>query len=421
MFLEADAFAGWLTATNAKAVFWAAREVRARDDREGDLALLSTLESAVQSVDVPAYCFEKDLNLLALLNGMPTKRDFDSPDVKQLCDSSTRQDITLILTTSGTSGRAKLVCYRQEAILSSCHSWSVAGFFSPERLGGRCLCLLLAHSMGIRAFWNAIWTRQALCLIPPEWFFEYPDRVKALLAEMKPEHVTGGPAVFHTLLELGRIYPELKDTCFQHLRCGVSSGASFDSTLCRRVSDSLGLRLENAFGMTETMQALSTLAIGPLAQTSGLMGNPLPGVEIGLEPASGASSYRLWLRSPFAFDGYLVADSGNPRPNSGDWFNTGDLVERTDDGLKYLGREEGDFQKDSFGVKLQYALLSERFRDLDPSVRHIEFFPLTHEPGLAALVFLNQPSNNGTPEKLRQDLIQIGGSEARSTRVRRCS
>jgi acetylornithine/succinyldiaminopimelate/putrescine aminotransferase/predicted amino acid dehydrogenase len=377
-------------------VFWAVSEVRDGRGRDGDLALLGTLEAVARSVGVPAYCFEKDLGLPDLLSDPASRQDLDGPEVQRLCGSSTGKDMTLLLTTSGSSGRAKLVCYRQKALLASCRSWSVAGYFSPEKLGGRCLCLLLAHSMGLRAFWNAIWTRQPLCLIPPEWFLEHPDRVKALLLEMKPEHVTGGPAAFHTLLELGRIYPELKDTCFQHLRCGVSSGATFDPALSGRVWDSLRLRLENGFGMTETMQVLSTLVDGSLSSTAGMMGNPLPGVEVGLESASGGSAYRLWLRSPFSFDGYQSAKNGNGysgRQPDG-WFYSGDLVKRTGDGLKYLGRESSDFSKDGFGVKVPHALLAERYRDLDPSIQHIEFFPLTQEPGLAALVFLEPHSSN---------------------------
>lgn len=420
MYLEPDAFAEWLTCTKAKCVFWAAGEMRNGRGRDGDLALLSTLEAVARSVGVPAYCFEKDLDLSALMKCPAAKHDVDAPEVQRLCASSTAEDVMLVLTTSGSSGRAKLVCYRQKALLASCRAWSLAGIFSPEKLGGRCLCLLLAHSMGLRAFWNAMWTRQPLCLIPPEWFLEHPDRAKALLLEMKPEHITGGPAAFHTLLELGRIYPELKDTCFQHLRCGVSSGASFAPALCRRVSDSLGLHLENGFGMTETMQVLSTLVDGSLSQAEGTMGNPLPGVEVGLEAAaSDGSAYKLWLRSPFSFDGYQSTNNGNGssgRQPDG-WIYTGDLVERTADGLRYLGRESGDFSKDGFGVKVQHALLAERYRELDPSIRHIEFFPLTQEPGLAALVFLEPQSSNGRQEP-RGGGIQADAERRFGRRVR---
>ena len=330
MYLDAEDFAAWLKAAEAKAIFWAAAESRIGRRREGDLALLSKLEATAQTIRVPAYCFEKDLHLSMLLQSTPQQHTLNSPEVQRILTASSASDIALILTTSGSSGRAKLVRYRQQAILNSCRAWQQCGMFSAGKLGGRCLCLLLAHSMGLRAFWNALWTRQPLCLIPPEWFLEHPDRARALLLEMKPEHITGGPAAFHTVLELSRIYPDLKDVCFQHLRCAVSSGAPFTPTLRERVKDALGLDLENGFGMTETMQVLSTLVDGPLSQTNCMMGNPLPGVEVGLESTSGAA-HKLWLRTAFGFDGYqpFPATEDSPAKTADGWFDTGDLVERT--------------------------------------------------------------------------------------------
>ena len=187
MYLDSESFGEWLAIAKAKAVMWAAGELQHEEGHEADRGLLRRLEATVREMNIPAYCFEKDLLLSALLDRPAQSYDLSSPEVQALCNSSTVDDVTLFLTTSGTSGRAKLVGYRQRALLNCCASWSVAGFFSPDKLGGRCLCLLLAHSMGLRAFWNAIWTRQALCLIPPEWFFEHPNRVRALLVEMKPQ------------------------------------------------------------------------------------------------------------------------------------------------------------------------------------------------------------------------------------------
>ena len=134
------------------------------------------------------------------------------------------------------------------------------------------------------------------------------------------------------------------------------------------------------------------------------MGNPLPGVEIGLEaaPRSGERVFKLWLRSPFGFDRYFRAGNGEARAESlaetGGWFYTGDLVERNPAGLKYVGREQTDFVKDGFGVKVPLALLHERYRDLDVGVRHVEVFPLAEEPGLAALVFMDGRPGDGADE-----------------------
>jgi acetylornithine/succinyldiaminopimelate/putrescine aminotransferase/predicted amino acid dehydrogenase/long-subunit acyl-CoA synthetase (AMP-forming) len=405
MYLDAESFGEWLLTAKAKAVVWAASELLQDESHEADRALLQRLETTARQMDIPTYCFEKDFGVSALLEQPTESYDTSSAAVQALCNASTADDVTLFLTTSGTSGRAKLVCYRQRAILNCCASWSAAGFFSPDKLGGRCLCLLLAHSMGLRSFWNAMWTRQPLCLIPPEWFLEHPNRVRALLVEMKPQHLTGGPAAFHTILELSRIFPQLKDSCFQHLRHVVSNGAPFDPILAHQIRSALGLQLENAFGMTETMQAVCTLAEGPLGRRSGLMGNPLPGVEIGLEATlpNGEGVFKLWLRSPFGFDRYLAGDGDNNSLDEIGWFHTGDLVERNPEGLRYVGREETDFVKDGFGVKVPLALLRERYRDLDASVRHVELFPLVEEPGLAAIIFVDGPTGDGTNESSTAD------------------
>jgi acetylornithine/succinyldiaminopimelate/putrescine aminotransferase/predicted amino acid dehydrogenase/long-subunit acyl-CoA synthetase (AMP-forming) len=391
MYLDTASFNAWLRATSAKAIFWAADEVECKDPHEADHELVLHLEHATRQSGVPTYCFEKDLHLSSLLSHS-TEPSFFSEEIATLCSASATGDLTLYLTTSGTSGRAKLVSYSHRAILNCCASWAAAGFFAPDKLGGRCLCLLLAHSMGMRAFWNAMWTRQPLCLIPPEWFLEHPDRVHALLIDMKPQHITGGPASFHTILELGRTYPQLKDSCFQYLRCAVSSGAPFDAVLAERIQTALGVQMENAFGMTETMQVISTMACGPLPRALGFMGNPLPGVEIGLQPDFQSGASKLWVRTPFGFDGY-VRLAGDPEfkggvEEAGEWFITGDLVQRESEGLRYLGRAESDFVKDGFGVKVPQALLLERYCDLAPDIDHIEVFPLAQEPGLAALVFL---------------------------------
>jgi acetylornithine/succinyldiaminopimelate/putrescine aminotransferase/predicted amino acid dehydrogenase/long-subunit acyl-CoA synthetase (AMP-forming) len=394
MYLNTGDFGAWLRATDAKALFWAAQELECEDPHEADRSLAIKLEEAARRINVKTYCFEKDLHLSSLL-AHPSKVSTSSEEIKAICSASTADDHSLYLTTSGTNGSAKLVAYRQRSILNCCASWAAAGFFAPDKLGGRCLCLLLAHSMGLRAFWNAMWTRQPLCLIPPEWFLEHPDRVRAMLMEMKPQHVTGGPATFYAILELSRTFPQIKDSCFQNLQCAVSSGAPFDRVLSERIQTALGLRMENAFGMTETMQIISTLSSGPLSQISGFMGNPLPGVEIGLQPHPQSGAARLWVRTPFGFDGYTPLaenhECGDKKGEPGEWFDTGDLVLREQKGLRYLGRAESDFVKDGYGVKVSRALLLDRYRDLASDINHVEIVPLAEEPGLAALVFLKNP------------------------------
>jgi acetylornithine/succinyldiaminopimelate/putrescine aminotransferase/predicted amino acid dehydrogenase len=389
MYLEPDAFAHWLSVTGAKAVLWSARTVKETNKHEADQLLLVRLSAITADLGIPTICLDEDLSISKLLEQQPISGpETTDPRIQRLFSNTNLDTECLILTTSGTSGRSKLVRYRQGAFLRSATSWEQAGLFSPELLGGRCLCLLLAHSMGLRAFWNAIWTRKATCLVPPEWVHEHPERVHALLQHMRPEHVTGGPAVYRTLLELTRMFPQLRDTCLQKMRCAVSSGAAFDPATARRIEGALGIPLHNAFGMTETMQVLSTLVEGPFA--AGL-GNPLPGVSLALQKfdVRGRSLYRFFVNSPFGFDGYVEREESHRSDSLGPgWFFTGDLVEKTPQGLFHAGREKHDFMKDSFGVKVARELLLERYANLGAPVEHVECFPIKEEPGLAAIVFV---------------------------------
>ena len=118
---------------------------------------------------------------------------------------------------------------------------------------------------------------------------------------MRPQHVTGGPATYRALLELCRVFPEVKGTCLRDLQTAVSTGAPFDAELARRLVIALGLTLHNSFGTTETMQVASTLIAGA-GDPSGL-GRPLPGVTIGLtrHPAyRDAPVFRMFVSSACA-------------------------------------------------------------------------------------------------------------------------
>ncbi len=391
MYPEPADFATWLRATNSKAIFWDSKELL-HYGHESDKQSFERLYDVARASSINPLCLTDDLELPTRLT-----RPIKNYSVPKLFQNDLDSEC-LILTTSGSSGHSKLVRYTQAAFLRSASAWESAGLFSKDKQGGRALCLLFAHSMGIRAFWNAIWTQQSLCLIPPEWYLEHPERVRSLLISMQPEHVTGGPAVYRTLLELSRVFPNLKDSCFRHLHTAVSSGATFDKYLACKLKDTLGVRLVNAFGMTETLQVLSDLVDGPF--TTGL-GNLLPGVEVKLEPFEDTPYHQLKIRSPFACSGYVpleLDDTSYPIDSSG-WFQTGDVIKKTPEGLHYIGRAQQDFLKDGFGVKLPRNLLLSHYHALDQAVTHLEPFPLKESPGLAALIFI-KPLAYGYEERI---------------------
>ncbi|MBI4613723.1 MAG: AMP-binding protein [Planctomycetes bacterium] len=375
MYLELDALGTWLETSDVRAVLWNVGEA-AVGSREARLA--ADLAALLRERRVGAWCLHRDL---AVLDPAP---DPDPGLVASLRDGAGRETECVIFTTSGSSGRSKLVLYRQGAILASAASWQAAGLFDSARMGGRGMSLLLAHSMGLRAMWNAIWTRRPLCLVTPEWFEENPEGALGQMARMAPEHVLGGPAVYRTFLALSRFFPEAAKEALGSIRTVISSGAPWDEELAQAIEAATGLALHGAFGTTETMQVASTLAPGISPAARGTLGNPLPGVELGLVRDEG-ELHRLLVRSPFGCAGTLEPSGLVP---AAQWFETGDLVRRTPGGLVHAGRAATDFVKDGFGVKIPYARVAGFYAGLADPVESIEFLPLREQPGVGAIVFV---------------------------------
>jgi long-subunit acyl-CoA synthetase (AMP-forming) len=209
---------------------------------------------------------------------------------------------------------------------------------------------------------------------------------------MNPEHITGGPAVYKTFLELFRVYPELKSVISNNLKTLISSGAPYDPSTASEVFNATGLFLHNAYGTTETQQVFSTLLSDPSSYNNDRipLGHPLPGVSVGLIRIDhDQDHYRLYVKS--AFSHKLSISSEGLSYN--DFFDSGDIVYLDENKcFFYVRRANLDFFKDSFGVKIPVSSIREYYKKLGEVSEYIEYYPITNFPGLAALIFINEKS-----------------------------
>ncbi len=141
-------------------------------------------------------------------------------------DELTPETGAVIFTTSGTSGKSKLVVYNQGAFSISCQSWQQAGLFAPGLFGNKGFTPLFTHTIGVRSFINGIWTGQPLCILVVDWFLNKPEVARYLLLQMHPQHIIGGPALFNMLIEFFRQFPELKIVLGKDLRALISIGCA---------------------------------------------------------------------------------------------------------------------------------------------------------------------------------------------------
>lgn len=237
-------------------------------------------------------------------------------------------DIALLIATSGSSGHPRAVMLTAGNLHASARA---AATRTPLLAGDRWLgCLPLFHIGGY-----AILVRCALAGAEAVLLDGFDaQQVADTLHVSHITHLSLVPAMLAQLLEVipGRPPPSLR-----HLLVG---GAALPGELAERAV-TRGWPIQPTYGMSETASQIATLPhLTPpltLPWTPGLVGRPLPGVEIRID-----ADQRLRVRGPMLMAGYA-----NPANNPGEgledgWLLTADRARLSDAGeLVILGRADG--------------------------------------------------------------------------------
>ena len=389
MYIEKDALSSWYTNVKFDCIIFPEIEVNRLEYHERQKQSVQCLRDFADQVNVPSLDFFDDLELDVLIN-QPAEIPYNHwKEEIIIIQSVPSNQIALFITTSGTSGASKVVGYNHKSFLTNISAWEKAGFFDPVNLGGRGLTPLFTHTMGIRTFLNAIWLGRAAILINTEWYSEKPEIVSYILKKAEPEHVTGGPAVFNMLLELCRIYPELKHTLRKSLKTIVSSGATFDVELIQKIRAAFDVQVHNAFGSTETQQVLSTILVDEVSKIgNSCLGNTLPGVSIGLNQFDKSRSYKMYIKSEFG--GTKIIDNGRSEVVTDNYIYLGDIVKYEGKQLIYKRREKEDIINDEYGMKVPVEKLLLNYKKLVGRFPQLKIFPLKFKPGLAVIILASK-------------------------------
>jgi acyl-[acyl-carrier-protein]-phospholipid O-acyltransferase/long-chain-fatty-acid--[acyl-carrier-protein] ligase len=124
---------------------------------------------------------------------------------------------------------------------------------------------------------------------------------------------------------------------FYSLRYVFAGGEKLQPATQKLWSERFGIRIFEGYGTTE---ASPVLAINtPLSSKPGTVGRFLPGITYRLEPMPGVSGGRLFVRGPNRMMGYYLPDRPGILTDSGEWYDTGDIVSIDDQGyVSILGR-----------------------------------------------------------------------------------
>lgn len=230
-------------------------------------------------------------------------------------------DIALILHTSGTTSRPKIVPLVQLNVCATARNIRQTLDLVP---GDRCLNIMpLFHIHGLMAAVLASLGAGACVYCTPGFnalqFFSW-------LADANPTWYTAVPTMHQTILE--RAGRNREGIAAAHLRFVRSSSASLPPPVLQELEETFHAPVIEAYGMTEASHQMTSNPLPPRPHKPGTVGVPF-GLEVAIMDSKGdflpaGTIGEVVIRGPNVFSSY----ENNPRANAesftNGWFRTGD-------------------------------------------------------------------------------------------------
>lgn len=243
-----------------------------------------------------------------------------------------KQDVVAILYTSGTTGKPKGAMLTHYNLANNTQSIKEAMQFKP---GQEVLLVVLPmfHSFAATAGMLTP-LLHGLTFLPVPKF----DRtmVADTVAKGKATIFLGVPSMFNALLSLSD-----EDVAkFGSLRYCVAGGASMPVELMKRFEERFGIPIYEGDGPTECSPVTCVNPIGGVRKP-GAVGLPVPRVEMSIRDGVGhevadREVNEICVRGPNIMKGYWRRPEETAECFFGDWFRTGDLGYRDEDGYFYI-------------------------------------------------------------------------------------
>ena len=243
----------------------------------------------------------------------------------------TAADVALLLHTSGTTAKPKLVPLTQRNL-----AVSASNVASSLQLSDRDTCLNvmpLFHIHGLVACLLAPLIAGGTVICTPG--FSAP-RVRAWLDDLQPTWYSAVPSMHQSLLaHIATAESSLRVS----LRFIRSSSAPLPPSVLARLEDTFGAPVIEAYGMTEAAHQICTNPLPPGRREPGSVGLPAgPEVDIlvGGRPAPRGMTGEVVIRGDNVTSGYLASPQANREAFVSGWFRTGDVGRLDDGGYLYL-------------------------------------------------------------------------------------
>jgi oxalate---CoA ligase len=264
------------------------------------------------------------------ISGTGLSIDLDlPPEVRPRRDGVVQPDDQgLVLHTSGTTSRPKIVPLRQRNLAGSARNIAAHLRLTPD---DRSLNVMpLFHIHGIMAGLLAPLSAGASVVCTPGFdafkFHRWVD-------ELQPTYYTAVPTMHQMVL--ARAPKERRATTLRFVR---SSSASLPAPVLGSLTELFGVPVVEAYGMTEASHQMTSNPLPPGAQKVGSVGQAT-GIEVAILDAAGdlvpaGQRGEVSIRGASVVDGYENNPEANASAYTNSWFRTGD--EGTLDAEGYL-------------------------------------------------------------------------------------
>ena len=313
------------------------------------------------------------------------------------------QDIALILHTSGTTSRPKIVPLTQANVCASaCSIVATLALTSADRLLN---VMPLFHIHGLMAGLLAPLAAGSSIFCTPGFnalkFF-------AWMAECKPTWYTAVPTMHQTILARAA---QNKDVIAAHpLRFLRSSSSSIPPQVIAELEAAFKAPLIESYGMTEASHQMASNPLPPAVRKPGTVGRAA-GPQIAIMDEAGNilpadSTGEIVIRGPNVTAGYENNPKANAEAFTHGWFRTGDQGVLDADGyLSITGRLKEIINRG--GEKISPREVDEVLMD-HPAVAQVVTFALPHEKlgeDVGAVVVLRE-GKAATERELRDFVAQ---------------